>query len=41
MSRPLCIYIHRIVFQFYVCFCVSIPHVVNYFFPVLPLVRVV
>jgi hypothetical protein len=35
MPRPVCIYVHRSVLQFYVCFCAFIPHVVSYLFPCL------
>jgi hypothetical protein len=41
MPHPVCNYVHRIMLQFYVCFSVLIPHVVNYFFPDSPLVPVV
>jgi hypothetical protein len=41
LSRSVCNYVHRIVLQFYVYFCVFILHVVSYFFSVSPLVRVV
>jgi hypothetical protein len=41
MPRPIYIYVHKIVLQFYVCFCAFISHVVGYLFPVSPLVRVV
>jgi hypothetical protein len=33
MPRPVCIYIHKIVFQFYVYFYAFMPHVVSYLFP--------
>jgi hypothetical protein len=32
MPRSICIYVHKIMFQFYVCFCAFIPHVVCYIF---------
>jgi hypothetical protein len=32
MPRPVCIYVHKIVLQFYVCFYVFIPYVVIYLF---------
>jgi hypothetical protein len=32
MPRLVCIYAHKIVLQFYVCFCEFIPHMVNYLF---------
>jgi hypothetical protein len=41
MPRPVSNYVYRIVLQFYVPFYVFISHVVSYFFPVSPLVRVV
>jgi hypothetical protein len=38
---PVCNYVHRIMLQFYVSFCIFIPHVVSYFLPISHLVRVV
>jgi hypothetical protein len=35
MSCPVCIYVRKIVLQFYICFCAFIPHVVSYLFPYL------
>jgi hypothetical protein len=35
MPHLVCIYVHKIVLQFYVYFCAFIPHVVNYLFPCL------
>jgi hypothetical protein len=35
MPRPIYIYVHKIVLQFYVCFCAFISHVVGYLFPCL------
>jgi hypothetical protein len=32
MPYPVCIYVHKIVLQFYVCFCSFTPHVVSYLF---------
>jgi hypothetical protein len=32
MPRPVYIYVHKIMLQFYVYFCVFIPHVVSYLF---------
>jgi hypothetical protein len=39
LPRRVCNYVHRIVFQFYVCFWHVYPSCVNYLFPILPLVR--
>jgi hypothetical protein len=41
MPRPVCNFIHIIVLQCYVSFCVFISYVVSYFFPVSLMVRVV
>jgi hypothetical protein len=42
MPHPVCNYVYRIVLQFYVCFFAYLnPHVVNYFFSVPLLIRVV
>jgi hypothetical protein len=30
MPRPICIYVYKIVLQFYICFYAFIPHVVSY-----------
>jgi hypothetical protein len=38
---PICNYVHRIMLQFYVSFCIFIPHMVSYFLHVSPLIRVV
>jgi hypothetical protein len=35
MPHPVCIYVHKNILQFYVCFCAFIPHVVSYLFPCL------
>jgi hypothetical protein len=35
MPRPVCIYVYKIVLQFYVYFCAFIPHVASYLFPYL------
>jgi hypothetical protein len=35
MPHPICIYVYKIVLQFYVYFCVFIPHVVSYLSPCL------
>jgi hypothetical protein len=35
MPHPFCIYVHKIVLQFYVCFCAFIHHMVSYLFPYL------
>jgi hypothetical protein len=35
MPRLVCIYVNKIVLQFYVCFYAFIPHVVSYLFPCL------
>jgi hypothetical protein len=35
VPHPVCNYVHRIVLQFYVCFCAFISHVVSYLFPCL------
>jgi hypothetical protein len=35
MPRPVCIYVYKIVLQFYVCFYTFISHVVRYLFPCL------
>jgi hypothetical protein len=35
MPPPVCIYVHKIMLQFYVCFCAFITHVVRYLFPYL------
>jgi hypothetical protein len=32
MPRPICNYVHRIMLQFYVSFCIFFPHVVGCFF---------
>jgi hypothetical protein len=37
LPRPICNYVHRIILQFYISFCIFIPHVVSYFLPVSPL----
>jgi hypothetical protein len=38
MPYPVCMYVHKIVLQFYVYFCAFIHHVVSYLFPNSPLV---
>jgi hypothetical protein len=35
MPRPVYIYVHKIMLQFYVCLCAFITHVVCYLFPCL------
>jgi hypothetical protein len=35
MPHPVCIYVHKIVLQFYFCFYAFISHVVSYLFPCL------
>jgi hypothetical protein len=35
VPHSVCSYVNRIMLQFYVCFCVFIPHMVSYLFPYL------
>jgi hypothetical protein len=35
MPHSVCIYVHKIMLEFYICFCAFITHVVSYLFPYL------